>query len=82
MTVGPWSAKEQKDHINMLELKAADLVFLAFTRGDARQDFIRNKQIYLGLHGKNICRLFHILALFPLAKNEKELDYYHQNVNI
>ena len=31
---------------------------------------------------KNICRLFHILAQFPLAKNERELDYYHQNVNV
>ena len=31
---------------------------------------------------KNIFRLFHILALFPPAKNERELDYYHQNVNI
>lgn len=32
-------------------------------------------------HGKNICRLFQILAQFPFTINERELDYYHQKVN-
>ena len=33
-------------------------------------------------HGKSICRSFHILAQFPFTTNERELDYYHQMVNI
>ena len=41
-----------------------------------------SKDIWDCNHGKNISRVFHILAQFPLAKNERELDYYHQNVNV
>ena len=32
MTGGPWIAEEQKDQINILELKAASLIILTFTR--------------------------------------------------
>ena len=31
---------------------------------------------------KDICRLFHMLAQFSFATNERGLDYYHQNVNV
>ena len=30
---------------------------------------------------KNICSLFHILALFSLNTSERKLDHYHQKVN-
>ena len=28
------------------------------------------------------CRLFHFLAQFVFTTSEKELDYYHQKVNV
>ena len=33
-------------------------------------------------YGKNLCRLFHILAQFPFTTSKSELDYYHQKVNV
>ena len=33
-------------------------------------------------NGKNFCRTFHILAQFLFTNSERELDYYHQKVNI
>ena len=32
--------------------------------------------------GQNICRLFHVLAQFPLTVSEKELMYYHEKLNV
>ena len=32
--------------------------------------------------GRNICRLFHVLAKFLFITCKTELDYYHQKVNL
>ena len=31
---------------------------------------------------QNTFRLFHLLAQFPFATSETELEYYHQKVNV
>ena len=33
-------------------------------------------------HGKNICKLFHILKQFTFSTSERELDYYQKMVNL
>ena len=40
----------------------------------------RTKKFYN--HGKNIYRLFYILAQLAFITNERKLDHYHQKVNI
>ena len=31
---------------------------------------------------ENICRFFHVLAQFPLTISKRELDYYHEKMNL
>ena len=40
------------------------------------------KNIFTQSWKKTFCRLFHVLAQFPFAIRESELNHYHQKVNL
>ena len=43
---------------------------------------IISKNLPTNNHGKNICRLFHILEEFPFNASERELEYCQKKMNI
>ena len=43
---------------------------------------VKTKGKHLDKHGKNICRLSHILVQYLFTSSEKGLDHYHQKLNI
>ena len=46
------------------------------------RNFKNTQCLKLESHGKNIFRLFDVLALFPFSKSETELDYFQQTLYI